>query len=47
MVREHVLKGKDPNQILEELEKLDELGQSLNIFTVQYKTYGDTFSISQ
>lgn len=26
MVREHVLKGKDPNQILEEIEKLDELG---------------------
>ncbi|CAB4005655.1 WW domain-binding 11 [Paramuricea clavata] len=25
MVREHVLKGKDPNQILEEIEKLDEL----------------------
>ena len=26
MVREHVLKGKDPNQILEEIEKLDEMG---------------------
>ena len=26
IVREHVLKGKDPSQILEEIEKLDELG---------------------
>jgi hypothetical protein len=34
MVREHVLKGKDPNMILEEIEKLDDLGQYLTILEV-------------
>lgn len=34
MVREHVLKGKDPNQILEEIEKLDELGQWIKFSNV-------------
>ena len=38
IVREHVLKGKDPNQILEEIEKLDELGQYMTFLKVfQFK----------
>lgn len=30
MVRAAVLKGKDPQQILEEMEKIDQMGKSID-----------------
>lgn len=30
MVRAAVLKGKDPQQILEEMEKIDQMGEFIN-----------------
>lgn len=34
MVRAAVLKGKDPQQILEEMEKIDQMGKVTNIVLV-------------
>lgn len=39
MVRAAVLKGKDPQQILEEMEKIDQMGMATNLYNCWQNIY--------